>query len=114
MNIYRGFVGVSNNLKLALELFVIFLVFFYFIFHAITGENGLFSYLIVKKKVNETSVKLENLTRERLYLENNVRLLSRQTLDLDILEERCRIILNYAYPNEIIVKRKTIISNEGK
>ena len=43
-------------------------------------------------------------------MKRRVKLLSDTSLDLDLLEERARVILNYCYPNEIIVKRSNIIN----
>ncbi len=80
----------------------------YFFFHAITGENGFRSYLVIKKKVDEQTKILDNLKKERDSLERRVKLLSNDSLDRDILEERCRIVLNLAMPDDIIIKENTI------
>lgn len=108
MQIFNRFVGLPNSFKLAIKFFLIFAVLIYFIFHAVTGENGLFSYLEIKKKVETAETTLESLKNEKQHLEQITALLSNKTLDLDILEERCKTILNYAYPDEIIIRNKTI------
>jgi cell division protein FtsB len=101
---YKKFVGAPNSFKLTFKLFIVFIVFVYFIFHAVTGENGLFSYMSITKKVEDASLKLNELKNTRDYLDRNVQLLGNKTLDLDILDERCRYILNYASADDVIIK----------
>ena len=108
MQVYSRFVGLPNSFKLALKLSFVFIVLVYFVFHAITGENGLFSYLDIREKVQKAENDLENLKKEKQYFEKITSLLSNKTLDLDILEERCRSILNYAYPDEIVIRNNGI------
>ena len=110
MKIYSHFVGTSNNIKLIYKMFFIIIVFSYFLFHAINGENGFMSYIKIKQQVVEKSEILKNLELNLLGLEKRVELLSNKNLDLDILEERSRVVLNYCYPEEIIIREKSIIS----
>ncbi|MDR1234027.1 MAG: septum formation initiator family protein [Holosporales bacterium] len=79
-------------------------IFVYLLFHAITGENGLMSYLNIKKQVDERGKALKTTSEELAIIKRRVELLSNQSLDLDLLEERCRIILNYCYPDEMVVR----------
>jgi cell division protein FtsB len=37
-------------------------------------------------------------------LSRNVGLLSSGSLDLDLLEERCMVVLNYCYPGDVVVR----------
>ncbi len=80
----------------------------YFIFHAINGENGARSYILIKKQVASKTARLTQLKAEENKLERNVKLLNNKSLDLDLLEERCRIVLNYAFPNDIIINESSI------
>lgn len=111
MKIYSHFVGTSNNIKLIYKISFIIVVFSYFLFHAINGENGLISYVKIKQQVIEKAETLKNLQSNLIGLQKRVDLLSNKTLDLDILEERSRIVLNYCYPEEIVVREKNIIAN---
>ncbi len=81
---------------------------FYFIYQALTGNNGYRSYLEIKKQVIVKQEELDNLNRQLKEVKQKVDLLSNNSLDLDILEERCRVMLNYSYPNEIIIRSKLI------
>ncbi len=106
---FNNFVGVSNNVKLIYKLSAIVTVFAYFLFHAITGENGLLSYVKMKKQVEQQVENLDSIEQELESIKRNVTLLSNKSLDLDLLEERCRIILNYSDPNDSIIREKSIL-----
>jgi cell division protein FtsB len=75
----------------------------------VSGENGLLSYLKMRKQITETTEKLDGIKDNLKSLQRNVELLSNKTLDKDMLEERCRAILNYSYPDEITIKEKSIL-----
>ena len=106
----NSFLGISNNIKLTIKIFVIVLMFFYFAFHVVNGENGFVSYIEIKKELEPSIQKLQKIQHEYEQMKRRVKLLSDTSLDLDLLEERARVILNYCYPNEIIVKRSNIIN----
>ena len=84
-----------------LSLFVAYLA-----FHAFDAEEGYRSHLIIQARIAEVRSELEAVRQERADLEDQVARLSVQEgkLDLDYLEERARDVLNYAHPNEIVVK----------
>jgi len=46
---------------------------------------------------------LSDLAAERQTLEHRVSLLSSTALDPDMLEERARIMLNVAHPNDVVI-----------
>ncbi len=106
-----NFVGISNNIKLIYKISAILLVFVYFVFHALSGENGLRAYLITKNQLKKQADKLEQIEKALGSLKRNVKLLSSESLDLDLLEERCRIILNYSNLDDVIVRNKTILND---
>jgi cell division protein FtsB len=78
----------------------------YFAFHAVNGDRG----LLALRKLRIEVVKVRKLARdialERRTLENRVRLLEPRSLDPDMLEERARIMLNYGYPDEVVILYK--------
>lgn len=99
---------MHNNIKLVGKILFLVATLSYLVFHAISGENGFISYVSIKKKVMEESLKLEKLKTERDSLQKKVELLGNRSLDLDILEERCRVVLNYCDADEIVIKEKNI------
>ncbi|MDR0942368.1 MAG: septum formation initiator family protein [Holosporales bacterium] len=104
MKIYKYFARISNNFKLVCATAFMGVVLLYFLFHAINGENGLLSYIQIKRQSAMQAEKLKSLKEDFEVLKRRVALLSNDSLDLDLLEERCRIILNYCNPEDIIVK----------
>lgn len=108
MRLYNSFVGIPHKIKLATKFFFILVILFYFIFHAINGKNGMRYYVTVKKQVAEQSELLNKLKSQKESLEKKISLLGNKALDLDMLEERCRIVLNYAMSDDIIIKESTI------
>jgi cell division protein FtsB len=112
MKLQNKFVGVSNRLKLVIKIGSVLIATLYFVSQAIGGKNGVMSYIVVKKQVIERKKKLEIIKNEEISLERNVRLLSSSFLDMDLLEERCRVVLNYAFPDDIIINESGLYSSE--
>ena len=84
-------------------------VLFYFIYQSLTGDNGYNSYLVLNQQVITKQKELDKLKSQLNDLKQKVDLLSDKALDLDILEERCRAMLNYSYPNDIIIRSKSVV-----
>ncbi|MBR1944111.1 MAG: septum formation initiator family protein [Alphaproteobacteria bacterium] len=97
-----------SGVRLTYKILVFIGILLYFTYQAFTGDNGYKSYLIIKQQVIDKQQKLDKLKYQLSELKQKVDLLSSQSLDLDILEERCRIMLNYSYPSDIIIRSKTI------
>jgi cell division protein FtsB len=75
-------------------------LFMYFGFHLMHGDMGYFALRGVEQKLAETQQKYDGLLAEREALENRVRLLRPGSLDLDMLDERARVVLGFAGPEE--------------
>ena len=75
----------------------------YFGFHVVHGDRGLLTYVQLKKGIAETLPVLEETRIRREQLANRVRLLHPSNLDLDMLEERARIMLNYGYVDDVVI-----------
>ena len=93
-----------DNFNKFLKIASILIIVFYFVIHSVVGENGFISYISIKKNLKLQTDHLNILKVEKTWLENHVDLLGNATLDLDLLEERCRIVLNYAYDSDAIVR----------
>ena len=76
---------------------------FYFGYHSIQGDKGLLSYLRLKQEVRKAEISLSEIRGQRETLENRVRLLQPGSLDLDMLEEQARRVLNLAHPDDLVV-----------
>ncbi|PIR37472.1 MAG: septum formation initiator [Alphaproteobacteria bacterium CG11_big_fil_rev_8_21_14_0_20_39_49] len=79
---------------------LLMLVFGYFFYHVISGENGLLSMIDIQKKVAEAKTELDYVSAEKLRLENRVALLRDESVDPDLLDEQARRLLGYVAEDE--------------
>lgn len=75
----------------------------YFIFYGVKGDRGVLKYLYLKRQISETQKVAQEYNLQKVRLEEKVKRLSNNSLDLDLLEERARIVLNFAANDEFIV-----------
>lgn len=76
---------------------------FYLTFHALSGERGIYALLVEERKLEVLNGELADITAQRKDLEHRVRLLSAGSLDLDLLDEQSRIMLNEAGEDEVVI-----------
>ena len=75
----------------------------YFSYFAIKGERGLLKYISLQEKVAEAEKLNVTYDNKRSEWEQKVKLLSSSSLDLDLLDERARVVLNVIGNNEFII-----------
>ncbi|MCB2101723.1 MAG: septum formation initiator family protein [Rhodobacterales bacterium] len=75
----------------------------YFAYHGVNGDRGLVALTQVSQKVEAARRERDDLRRRREALEARVGRLSPRGLDLDLLDERARIMLNYGHPDDIVI-----------
>lgn len=75
----------------------------YFAYHSIEGDRGLVAWLRLNEQIKTSQSELDGLQAERKGLERRVSLLRPESLDRDLLEERVRVVLNYARSDEITI-----------
>lgn len=75
----------------------------YFSYFAVKGDRGFFKYMYLQEKVAEAEELNRNYDQKRQELEDKVKLLSSSSLDLDLLDERARTVLNVIGDNEFII-----------
>ncbi len=78
-------------------------VFGYFAYHAVQGDRGIVAWLRIDNQLAESEATLAGLVAEHEKIEHRVALLSPRSLDPDMLEERARIMLNSADPNDRLI-----------
>ncbi len=83
-------------------LFVMILMFVYFSVYAIKGERGLIRYVYLTEEVSDARNVSEKYSKEKHYWDKKVELLS-TNLDLDLLDEQVRTVLNMVGPNEFVI-----------
>jgi cell division protein FtsB len=75
----------------------------YFVFHAISGDLGLFAMFRFSKELVLVQEQLDQVRSERARLELHVNRLRPESLDLDLLDEQARKILGLADASERVV-----------
>jgi cell division protein FtsB len=75
----------------------------YFIFHLMHGDRGLMAWWQVSDGITASRAVLADLDEKKEALENRVHLLRSGSLDLDLLDERARHVLNVGHDDEIII-----------
>lgn len=79
----------------------------YFAFHAVNGDRGLLALRKLRIEVATVRELAKDTAAKRRTIENRVRLLEPGSLDPDMLEERARVMLDYGYPDEVVILDKS-------
>ena len=83
-------------------------------YHIFQGERGLLSWLRLQQKIVDDEKVLLSLQSQREILEHKVYLLRPDSLDKDMLEERVRLLLNFARADEVVIHDEAIESAKKK
>lgn len=83
---------------------VIVTMMIYFTYHIFQGQRGVLSWIRLDKKLKEQESILDKLTQEKEALEREAYLLRPDSLDVDLLEEKSRQLLNFAHSDEVVVQ----------
>ena len=76
----------------------------YFAFHAVFGDRGVLAYADLSEQVRDAQIRLAEAQSQREALQSDVRLLQRGSLDLNLLEERVRAVLNYVDEDDMLIQ----------
>ena len=82
---------------------VIFLLILYFGVQALTGERGLLSHGERAEMLERRQVELARLEDQSQDLEIRVRYMRTDNLSRDLLEERARVVLGFARPEDYLI-----------
>ena len=82
---------------------LIFLLILYFGVQALTGERGLLSHGERAEMLERRQIELVQLEDRRQDLELRVRYLRPDNLSRDLLEERARVVLGFARPEDYLI-----------
>ncbi len=80
----------------------------YFSFHMINGDRGLLAYHDLSLAIAEAKQIQKETHQKRVVLEHRVSLLRPESLDLDMVEERARVLLDLARPGDVVVLGHTL------
>ena len=94
---------LKNRVILYLSFLVTFFIFIYLVYFLIYGQRGLLQYFYFSKQNQEYTQKLTKLTSENDYLNDRIKRLQPNTVDLDFLDEQVRKKLGLIDKNEIVI-----------
>ncbi len=83
--------------------FICLMITFYFTYHAIRGERGLFRLFEIQNEIIATEALSQETTNQLTEIEKKVKALSPGNLDLDLLDEAGRKTLNVGNQNDYII-----------
>ncbi len=75
----------------------------FFAWHTLHGSRGLIALGSIKEQIALAEAELARLEAERVRAERRVAALRAEHLDGDALDERARLMLNLAAPDEIVI-----------
>lgn len=82
-------------------------LFGYFGYHLVNGDRGLLAMAHLRRQIQLADQNLAEAQEARRIWERRVAALRNQSLDPDTLDERARVLLNYARKDDIIVFTQT-------
>ncbi len=86
----------------------------YFGYHALHGERGFLAWRELRHDLTEARAVEARLAGERAQLDLRVRLLGRDGLDRDLLEERAQLLLGYAHERDLVILSPDRGANNAK
>jgi cell division protein FtsB len=75
----------------------------YFTYHMFIGARGIVSWTVLSREIEKLEKELNSLRDENSFLENKIKRLRTNSLDLDLLEEQALNILGFSNEDDIIV-----------
>jgi len=76
----------------------------YFGYHGLSGDQGILAWAGYQARIAELEAELSVARAEREALERRADRLRADALDLDLVDERARDLLNFARPGDYIVR----------
>ena len=79
------------------------LVTVYFCFNNFCGERNIYRYFVLKHEIAQATALSKHYSIIKTNLQRNVDNLSNASLDIDLLDERARVVLNMAADDEFVI-----------
>ena len=96
-------VVLKNRIILYFSFLITFFIFLYLVYFLVYGQRGLLQYFYLSKQNQEYSETLAQITSENQYMNNRIKKLQSNTVDLDFLDEQVRKKLGLIDKNEIVI-----------
>lgn len=95
--------SAKNNLKSVFSNLVWICIAGYFVYHIVIGARGVVSWTILSREANQLESELVKIKEENEFMNNKIKGMRSDSLDLDLLEEQAERILGFCYPEDTIV-----------
>ena len=93
---------IASNAKKAVIPLVGLAIIVYLIHNLMNGQRGLYNLFHVKSELSAAEAVLQSEKAKREQLEHVVSMLRPESLDVDLLDERARTVLNFSHPNDFV------------
>ena len=95
--------ALKNKLYLFLSLIIALFIFLYLTYFLINGDRGVISYYKIKNENLSNQILLSKLLEKETYLNDRIKRLQSNTIDLDYLDEKIREKTGYIKENEFLI-----------
>ena len=95
--------ALKNKLYLFFSLLISFFIFLYLFYFLINGERGIISYYKIKNQNIQHQSLLSDLQKKNSFLNDRIKRLQINTIDLDFLDEQIRQKTGYVSENEVLI-----------
>ena len=75
----------------------------YFVYHIVIGGRGVISWTVLSREADQLESELAKLKNENEFLENKIKGMRSDSLDLDLLEEQAERILGFCHAEDTVV-----------
>lgn len=98
------FTDIFSKITRSSGLFmVLVIVCLYFTFYAVKGERGLFRYWNLRQEISQAKQIEKKYNSEKNEWDDKVNRMSSEHLDLDMLDEQARLVLNMVGEKEFVI-----------
>lgn len=97
---------VKKRTRAAIAPFLLLLMVVYFGVSFVNGERGLLAWIRLNDEIAMALADLGELEDRRMQLEHRTGLLRPDNLDLDMLDERARVLLGFAHRDDVVIYTK--------
>lgn len=95
--------SAKSNLKAIFSNFIWICIAGYFVYHIIIGGRGVISWTILSHEADQLESELGKLRNENEFLNNKIKGMRSDSLDLDLLEEQAEKILGFCHAEDTVV-----------
>ncbi len=95
--------SAKSNLKAIFSNLIWICIAGYFVYHIVIGGRGVISWTILNHEADQLESELDKLKVENEFLENKIKGMRSDSLDLDLLEEQAERIIGFCHAEDTVV-----------